>query len=342
MKTTNSVKRIIVMLALLFTPSLFAQPAGPNVAINLGTATNFGLLAGSGITNASAQTTITGDVGSSPNPAVTGLTASQVNGTLYTAPDPATDQAQLDLTVAYDEAAGAPCGTVLTGTDLGGLTLVPGVYCFSSSAQLTGTLTLDGQGDPNAQWVFQIGSTLTTATDSSVLLINGGAICNVYWQIGSSATLGTNTTFVGNILALTSITLNGGTLNGRALARNGAVTISAAETVTANPCQCVLGVSVGKKVIHAGDNLGFVLNLQHRRAETVQRGFVMTILDKTGNTIATQQTTSYTLHQGDVLHLSQVMLVPAGTAPGQYTLHLGISGMTDGMARAIAKFSVIE
>ncbi|MBA3916557.1 MAG: DUF3494 domain-containing protein [Acidobacteriales bacterium] len=329
-------------LGLLFSPSLFAKSAGPNVAINLGTATNFGLLAGSGITNASAGTSIVGDVGSSPTPAVTGLVASQVNGVLYTAPDPATDQAQLDLTVGYNDAAGAPCGTVLTGTDLGGLTLVPGVYCFSSSAQLTGTLTLDGQGNPGAQWIFQMGSTITTASDSTVLLINGAAICNVYWQVGSSATIGTNSTFVGDILALTSITLNGGTLNGRALARNGAVTISDAETVTANPCHCVLAVRIGNKVLHASDNLGFVLNLQHRRAETVQRAFVMTVLDSLGNTIATQQTISYTLHQGDVLHLSESMLIPAGTPPGQYTLHLGITGMTDGMAKTIAKFSVIQ
>src|SRR5581483_2801923 len=328
-------------LILLIASNAFAKSTSTNVAINLGTATNFGLLAGSGITNASAQSTITGDVGSSPTPAVTGLVASQVNGTLYLAPDPATDQAQVDLTIGYNDAAGAPCGTVLTGTDLGGLTLVPGVYCFSSSAQLTGTLTLDGQGDPNAQWVFQIGSTLTTATNSTVSLINGGAICNVYWQIGSSATLGTNTTFVGNILALTSITLDGGTLNGRALARNGAVTISSAETVVANPCQCMLAVTMGQSTIHASENLSFVLNLVHRRAGTVQRSFVMTILDKSGNTIATQQTTSYTLHQGDSLTLSQSMLIPAGTVPGQYKLYLGIGGMTNGMARTIAKFTVI-
>ncbi len=220
-----------------------AKSPGANVAINLGTATNFGLLAGSGITNASPATFITGDVGSSPTPSVTGLTAAQVHGTLYTTSVPATAQAQSDLTIGYNDAAGAPCGTDLTGTDLGGLTLVPGVYCFSSSALLTGTLTLDGQGNASAQWVFQIGSTLTTATNSSVVLINGAVNCNVFWQIGSSATIQTNNTFVGNIMALTSITLDGGILNGRALARNGAVTISAQETVTALPCTCNITVS---------------------------------------------------------------------------------------------------
>jgi Ice-binding-like len=242
MKMTSRTTLVLVVVGLLAS-SAFAKSPGANVAINLGTATNFGLLAGSGITNASAATFITGDVGSSPTPTVTGLTASQVNGTLYTAPNPATAQAQADLIVGYNEAAGASCGTDLTGTDLGGLTLVPGVYCFTSSALLTGTLTLDGQGNANAQWVFQIGSTLTTATNSSVSLINGAVNCNVFWQIGSSATIQTNTTFVGNIMALTSITLDGGTLNGRALARNGAVTISAQETVTAIPCTCNVMVS---------------------------------------------------------------------------------------------------
>jgi hypothetical protein len=117
----------------------------------------------------------------------------------------------------------------LTGQDLGGLTLTPGVYTFSSSAQLTGALTLDAQNDPEAQWVFQIGSALTTASNSSVVSINnrGQPLCNIFWQVGSSATLGTTTAFEGHILALTSITLNNGStiLNGSALARNGAVTL---------------------------------------------------------------------------------------------------------------------
>lgn len=235
------------MVSLLIIPFLavgvYVYASTPNVAINLGTSGNFGLLAGSGITNVSAATTIVGDVGSSPTPSVTGITQSQVTGTLYLNPDPATVQAQTDLIVAYNQAAGAPCNTDLTGMDLGGMTLVPGVYCFSSSAGLTGTLTLDGQGDPMAQWVFQIGSTLITGTDSTVALINGAAQCNIFWQVGSSATIQTNNVFVGNILALTSITLDGGTLDGKALARNGAVTISDQETVSGPPCFCTINVS---------------------------------------------------------------------------------------------------
>ncbi len=203
--------------------------------INLGTAGSFGLLAGSGITNAVSGTVITGDVGSSPTSAVTGLTSGMVNGNLYTTADPATSQAQSDLTVAYNTAAGATPTVTLTGTDLGFYNaanpLSPGVYFYSSSAALTGNLTLDGGGDPNAQWIFQVGSTLTTAADSTIALINGATNNAVFWQVGSSATIGANNAFAGNIMALQNITLNGGTLDGRALARNGAITMSSAETV---------------------------------------------------------------------------------------------------------------
>ena len=119
-----------------------------------------------------------------------------------------------------------PPGNVLTGTDLGGRTLSPGAYGFSSSAQLTGQLTLDAHGDPSAQFVFVIGTTLTTATASSVVLVNGASPCNVFWKVGSSATLGTSTAFAGNVLALTTISLNSSvTVLGRLLARNGEVTL---------------------------------------------------------------------------------------------------------------------
>lgn len=240
-------KSLFTILLALALSNVFAYAATPNVPVSLGTSANFGLLAGSGITNVSSATMITGDVGSAPTPAVTGLLASQVNGTLYLNPDPATTQAQVDLTVAYNEAAGAPCGTDLTGQDLGGLTLIPGVYCFSSSALLTGTLTLDAQGNENAQWIFQMGSTLTTAVNSTVSIINGGTLCNVYWQVGSSATIQTGNVFLGNILALTSITLDGGTLDGRALARNGAVTIASQETVDNSDCSCTIFASSTSK-----------------------------------------------------------------------------------------------
>jgi hypothetical protein len=243
------------LVAILLASVLFvagAQYTHAQTVVNLGTAGNFGVLAGSGITNVSAATRIIGDVGSSPTPSVTGLKRSQVKGKLYLHSNPATAQAQTDLTTGYNDAASASCGTNLTGMDLGGLRLVPGVYCFSSSAQLTGTLTLDAQGDPNSEWIFQIGSTLTTASSSAVIEINGGDDkwrpqqlppwvqrergCFVYWQIGSSATIGIGSNFEGIMMALTSITLNGGLDHGKALARNGAVTMSAQEKVNGGLC----------------------------------------------------------------------------------------------------------
>ena len=135
-------------------------------------------------------------------------------------------QAQNDLTTAYDNIAATPCTVDLTGQNLGGLTLTPGVYCFSSSAQLTGALTLDFVGDPNALFLFKIGSTLTTASGSSVTLLTPGRCGRVFWQIGSSATIGTDTSFAGDVLAFTSITVTtGANTSGRLLARNGAVTL---------------------------------------------------------------------------------------------------------------------
>jgi uncharacterized repeat protein (TIGR01451 family) len=211
------------------------------VAPTLGTAQSFAVLGGSTVTN-TGPTVITGNLGVSPGTAITGFPPGIVNGETHAA-DAVALQAQSDTTIAYDNLAGQACNSDLTGQDLGGMTLVPGVYCYSSSTQLTGALTLDAGGDPDAVWVFKTGSTLTTASNASVLLTNGADPCNVYWQIGSSATLGTDTTFVGNILALTSITLTtGADVTGRALARNGAVTMDS-NTVNASVCGAPSGGS---------------------------------------------------------------------------------------------------
>ena len=180
--------------------------AAVGTAPSLGGAAGFAVLAGTTVTN-TGPTQVIGDVGVSPGTEITGLTPGMVVGTIY-AGGAVAAQAQTDALTAYNDLAGQACDTILTGQDLGGLTLTPGVYCFSSSAQLTGTLTLDALGDPNAVFIFQIGSTLTTASDSSVLLINSANPCNVFFQVGSSATLGTDTSFEGNILARASITLN--------------------------------------------------------------------------------------------------------------------------------------
>lgn len=187
---------------------------------------SFAVLGGSTVTNTATPTVVTGNLGVSPGSAVTGFPPGTVVGGSIHAADAAAAQAQTDLTTLYNDLAGEACNTDLTGQDLGGLTLTPGVYCFSTSAQLTGTLTLDGQGNPNAVFLFKIGSTLTTASASSVLLVNGASSCGLFWQVGSSATLGTGTSLAGSIVALTSITLNTGSgVTGRLLARNGAVTL---------------------------------------------------------------------------------------------------------------------
>jgi hypothetical protein len=197
--------------------------------ILLGTAGSYAVLAGASVVN-TGSSVLTGNVGLSPGVspgcAVGGFPPGKVNGTINKCNGPAA-QAQSDLTAAYLATKGLTPTKTLTGTDLGGLVLTPGVYFFADSAQLTGALTLDSLGNPNAQFVFQIGSTLTTASSSDVDVINGGNDGNVFWQVGSSATLGTTTEFAGNILALTSITLNTGASIGcgRALARNGTVTL---------------------------------------------------------------------------------------------------------------------
>lgn len=203
---------------------LAAQPAlGTGTAVDLGTAGSYVVLGGQTVTN-TGPSVLGGDLGVSPGTAVTGFPPGVLNGTEHVA-DAQALAAQSDLTIAYDNAAGQATDTSVAG-DLGGRTLTAGVHTASSSILLTGPLTLDAQGDPDAVFIFQIGSTLTTASGSSVVLLNGASSCNVYWQVGSSATLGTDTHFVGTIMALTSVTLDtGATVQGRALARNGAVTL---------------------------------------------------------------------------------------------------------------------
>ncbi len=194
-------------------------------SVNLGTAGSYSVLAGSTVTN-TGPSVLAGNLGVSPGCAVTGFPPGSVGGTINACNAPAA-KAQSDLTAAYNMAKGLTPTATLTGKDLGGMTLTPGVYFFASSAQLTGTLTLNTLGNPNAVFVFQIGSTLTTASGSSVIFSSSLTDKNVFWQVGSSATLGTTTKFTGNILALTSITLTTGASIGcgSALAINGAVTL---------------------------------------------------------------------------------------------------------------------
>ncbi len=198
-------------------------------APSLGTAQSFAVLGFTAVTSTGPTIISGGDLGVGPSQAITGFPPGIVvpPGAIH-AGDAVALQGLNDATTAYSNLAGQPCTSDLTGQNLGGMTLVPGVYCFSSSAQLTGILTLDAQNTVGAVFIFKTGSTLTTASNASVRVINGGSACNVFWQIGSSATLGTNTSFAGNLIAAVSITLNTGTsLSGRAIARGGAVTLDA-------------------------------------------------------------------------------------------------------------------
>jgi hypothetical protein len=222
----NRVSVGLLTAALLFSLSGIASAA---TQIDLLTASDFAVLAGSGITFAGAvnSSTVTGDIGTFPTTDITGIVNVVLDGVNH-AGDAVTQGAKNDLVIAYDNAVGQPCSQDLTGQDLGAMTLTPGVYCFDTSAQLTGSLTLDAQGDPDAVFIFKIGSTLTTASASSIVLADSAQACHVFWQVGSSSTLGTTTDFKGTIMALTSITLNtGAKVEGRALARNGAVTLDA-------------------------------------------------------------------------------------------------------------------
>ncbi|MDX6626862.1 MAG: hypothetical protein QOE56_1851 [Solirubrobacterales bacterium] len=220
-------KRGIAGIILAFALALFAVPAAVAAPVNLATASPFVVLGGSTVTN-TGPSVLNGDLGVSPGTALTGFgLPAVVNGATHENTAVAA-QAQSDLTNAYNVAAGqavAPADD-LSGTDLGNRKLAPGAYRYTSNAILTGPLTLDAEGDPNAQFVFLIGSELKTESASSVVLINGASPCNVYWQVGSSADIGTTTAFEGNLMALTSISLkNGATVIGRMLARNGQVSL---------------------------------------------------------------------------------------------------------------------
>ncbi|HEX9093572.1 MAG TPA: ice-binding family protein [Coriobacteriia bacterium] len=215
------------------TISMAAQPT-----VNLGTTSTFAVLAGSTITNVGPTTiggSAGGDVGLHPGTAFTGQASVTISGAVHLA-DAIALIAKNDLITAYDDAAGRTPVTTIP-TELGGTTLLPGVYdSLSGTFQITGPLTLDAQGDPDAVFVFKCASTLVTASGSSVNLINDARYCRVFWQVGTSATLGTNSSFVGHIFALTSIAAQtGATVQGQLLARNGAVTLDT-NTITNGVC----------------------------------------------------------------------------------------------------------
>jgi type VI secretion system secreted protein VgrG len=226
--------RVIPLVLLLFVISAHADI--------LGSASSFGVLGASTVTN-TGPSVVSQNLGVSPGSAVTGFPPGGVLGEIH-AGDAVAASAQSDALTGFNSLAGMAVTQTLTGTDLGGLTLQNGVYFFADSAQLTGLLTLDFEGQSNVMIVFQIGTTLTTASASSVKIINGGTNDQVYWKVGSSGTLGTTTDFYGSIIASESITLTtGATIKcGRAIALNGAVTM---DTNTVDNGNCASGTTGG-------------------------------------------------------------------------------------------------
>jgi hypothetical protein len=269
--------------------SILQQAAQPTplhqtaqLIVPLGSAAAFAVLAGSTVTNTGA-TTVNGDLGVSPGTAVTGFgPPAIVNGKTYTGVGSLAGQAKLDLTTAYNDAAGRTLAPVTVAGNIGGQTLAPGLYKSTSSLAISsGNLTLDAQGNANAVWIFQIASTLTTTSGRQVILSGGANAANIFWQVGTSATLGTSSVFQGNILADQSITMTtGATLNGRALARVGAVTLDSniitipsiptiipptppTGGITVNPYDTrIIGLNTGYRItmtagasLNAGDNI---------------------------------------------------------------------------------------
>ena len=326
------------LLSLAQTNAALAQTAP-----SLGVAGSFAVLGATPNVNNTGPTVVTGDLGVSPAAAVIGFPPGIVIGTIHAA-DATAASAQSDNATAYGVLAGEACNTDLTGQDLGGLTLTPGVYCFNTSAQLTGILTLNALGDPNAVWVFQMGSTLTTASNSSVVLINGGQDCNVFWQVGSSATLGTTTRFVGNILALASITLNtGATLSGRALAQTGTVTLDSNAVSVCSlalpppPNAPTLGKGFNPASINEGGASTLTITLSNPNTsvatltapliDNLPSG-VTTVGSPTttcGGTPPTSTASSVTLPSGATIPAG------SGTTPGACTVTVGVTSAAAGV-----------
>jgi len=270
----------VAFLTLLLTMGQF-KPALAQTQPPLASAQSFAVLGYSTVTN-TGSTVLTGDLGVSPGTAVTGFPPGIVTGGSIHAADATARQARADATTTYDDLKSQACNTTYSvPTDLGGKRLVPGVYCFASSAAITGTLTLDAGGDSSATFIFLMGSSLVTATDASVVLVNGAQRCEVFWQVGSSATLGTGTQLVGTVIALTSITLNtNAALSGRALALNGAVTLDS-NTVAVTSCAApvnppVIGKSFNKPSITAGGNSTLTLTLSNPNSTAASITSVLT------------------------------------------------------------------
>ena len=288
----------------------------------LGTAQSFAVLGASTVTN-TGPTAIVGDVGVSPGSAITGFPPGVVTGGTLHAADAVATQAHADLVTAYGVLAGevSPPANDLTGQDLGGRTLAPGVYHFASSAPLNGILTLDAQGNPNARFDFQIVSTLISGSGAAVQLINGAQADNVYFQVGSSATLGTGTAFEGNILADQSITLTTGAsmLDGRALALVGAVTMDTNQINAAEADVSVTKTTAAGPVF-AGNTVAYTITVSNAGPDDAQAVALSDLVPANTTFVSDAQTS------GPMFILTNPAVGGTGTITGTIgTLALGAS-----------------
>lgn len=330
---------LILILAFGLTGGrVIAAPLAVATAPVLGAAESFAVLAASTVTN-TGNSILYGDLGLSPGTAVTGFPPGVVTppGTTHIT-DAVAAQAQIDATAAYNNLAGQACDFGPFGpTDLAGQTLVPGVYCYSSSVENTGTLTLDGL--PTDVWVFRIGSTLTNGPGSSV--VGTGSKCNIFWQVGSSATLDTTTTFKGTIIADQSISMNDSvTLDGRALALNGAVTLIN-DTIDATGCNVGVSKDFSPTTIQEGGSSTLTITFTNSNSTdaTLTAAFtdnfpagmevaaipnVATTCSGSGAPTANPGDSSVTLPTGRI--------IPGGTSavPGSCTLTVDVTVLNDG------------
>jgi len=345
-KNMKTSARYLSLLAIVGFAALVygASPAlAAATAPDLGAAESYGILAGSTVTN-TGNTVVNGWVGLFPGSAITGFPPGIVNGETHAA-DAAALQAKNALTAAYINLGNQPCDFGPFGpTDLASKELVPGVYCYSSTLSNTGALTLNGGGNNNAVWIFKIGSALNTGPGSTVTVINGGQDCNVFWQVGSSATLDTTTMFVGTILADASISLNNeANISGRALASTGAVTLINNE-ITPSMCaeqtpKPTLNKSFSPAIINTGGVSTLTIKLSNpstsdatltaQLIDILPTGVTIASTPNAGTTCGGTATVSAIAGETDVA-LSSGSIIPAAidTTPGTCTVKVDVTAET--------------